>query len=1023
MARRARRVLLGLGVALGLVAAAGGGAMLGCGSTGGARRSAGGGAESPEASGPCPSEAPAPAVLPGVRPEERTAAHWIARSPEPDAVVLSAEDIARHQSAFRAAHEASPDDDPLTHEDLRQAPARALVEHELAERLAYLRDRVEDGRYVAANGEQLSGEAARAFDAPSAIPPLLDELRRVEQDATLWCGPRAEGLYQGPKPDLAFDRNVCSTVRKGEIVRVMARWSGGMQLVRTPYAFGWLAGDSELSEPLGRGEIDDALQPRRRDLTRRALLEEAFRYLDSPYGWGGKDGGRDCSRFVMDVFSSFGLDLPRHSSGQAKAGSMVVDVTPLKSGREREALLDAAQQRGIVLLHFPGHVMLYLGRNESGRPMVMHAFAEYLEACSPDETAETGREETLRRVDRVQVSDMTLGEGTTRTSFLERLTHVTIFGQSPGPALLGAVARRPAAPVDQPAQCRDSDEVKMLVSPRKAHPGAPLRVLVASERDLGSVAIELTGPTGRHRPELHRTGGPPFGYWAELSAPAEGKWTARIGDGDRVEACEAVTVHEEGDPIQANGGRVWTPRRAWTRGTENLFALWVEQLFDYPLDDRTWPNLAELLADRDHNVLHGFLGQGEEGKLSLRPDCADLPYFLRAYFSWKLRLPFAYRHCNRGFDDKAPYCDHDLKGNLASIEDAGTEVRAFDDFARLNVANGVHSGSGRCAPQDSENDYYPIALERPAIKPGTIFADPYGHLFVIAKWVPQGVGDYGILVGADAQPDGTIGRRRFWPGSFLFTPDTSLAGAGFKAFRPTTFSRGRLRQIDNASIAGLGLPPFSMQQYEGTKQDFYDRVEALINPRPLEPEAMLDVLIAALYEQVKRRVVSVQNAEDYKAGHRGAIEMPTGHSIFETTGAWENYSTPSRDMRLLIAMDTVLGFPDAVKRTPDRFGVAASEVDATIANLRAYLDRELAAKRFSYRRSDGHEQPLTVKDVVDRAEAFEMAYNPNDCVEIRWAAPEGSDERSSCRQFAPAAQRDKMTRYRAWFAERKRPPR
>jgi hypothetical protein len=456
---------------------------------------------------------------------------------------------------------------------------------------------------------------------------------------------------------------------------------------------------------------------------------------------------------------------------------------------------------------------------------------------------------------------------------------------------------------------------------------------------------------------------------------------------------------------------------------ENLYALWVEQLFDYPLDDRTWPNLQELVADRDHNVLHGHLGQSEDGKLTLKPDCADLPYFLRAYFSWKMRLPFGYRHCNRGFDDKAPYCDDDLHDNLMSIEKVSTEVRAFSEFARINVANGVHSGSGRCAPDDDETDYYSIPLNRPAIKPGTIFADPYGHLFVIAKWIPQGVDDYGILVGADAQPDGTVGRRRFWPGSFLFTPDTELAGAGFKAFRPARYRRGRIRQYDNDEIAGLGLTPFSMEQYQGTKADFYDRVEALINPRPLEPKAMLDVLVSALYEQVKRRVVSVQNAEDYKASHGGAIDMPNGHSIFETTGPWENYSTPSRDMRLLIAMDTVVTFPDAVGRHPQRFGIAAAEVEAEVAELRSYLDAALADKTFRYRRSDGSEKGLSVKDVVDRAKAFEMAYNPNDCIEIRWAAPEGSDERSTCRQFAPAGQRDKMRGYRSWFAERKRPSR
>jgi len=1023
MVRRARRVLLGLSVTLGLIAAGSGAAIVGCGSTGKARRDTGGGAEAPDGSGPCPTQARAPAVLPGVTDEQRTAAYWIARSPSPDAVVLSAAAVGRHEQAFEAQHQASPDDDPLTHEDLRKPPAKALVEHELAERLAYLHERVTDGRYVAANGEKLSAERVRVFEVPEATPPLLDELRRVEADTTLWCGPRPEGLFKGPKPDLAFDRNVCSTLRKGEVIRVVARWPGGMTLVRAPYAFGWIAEDAALSSPLSRAEADAAFTPKRRDLTRRALLEEAFRYLDSPYGWGGKDGGRDCSRFLMDVFSAFGLDLPRHSGGQAKAGSMVVDVSSVGSLRERESLLDAAQARGVVLLHFPGHVMLYLGRNEAGRPMVMHAFAEYLEACSSADAAKTGRKETLRRVDRVQVSDMTLGKGTSRTSFLERLTHITIFGQTPGPALLGAVTRRPAAPVDQPASCQDSDEVMMMVSPRKPHPGAPLRVMVAAERDLGSVAIELVGPSGRHRPELHRTGGPPFGYWAELQHPARGDYRARIGDGDRVEACTEVKIDEEGDTIQANMGRVWTPRRKWTAGMENLFALWVEQLFDYPLDDRTWPKLQQLLADPDHNVLHDYLGQGEDGKLTLEPDCADLPYFLRAYFAWKMRLPFAYRFCNRGFEGKAPYCDRDLHDHLVTIEDAGTEVKAFDEFARLNVANGVHSGSGRCGPEDSDTDYYPIPLDRPAIKPGTIFADPYGHLFVIAKWVPQGIGDYGILVGADAQPDGTVGRRRFWPGSFLFTPDTTEAGAGFKAFRPTRFSGGRIRQYDNDEIAGLGLTPFSMQQYEGTKQDFYDRVEALINPRALEPEAMLDVLISALYEQVKRRVVSVQNAEDYKREHRGAVDMPNGHSIFETSGPWENFSTPSRDMRLLIAMDTVLGFPDGVKRTPDRFGVAPAEVETKVAELRSYLDRELANKTFSYVKSDGAKQPLTVKDVVDRAKAFEMAYNPNDCVEIRWAAPEGSDERSTCHQFAPAGQREKMKRYRSWFAERKRPPR
>jgi len=65
----------------------------------------------------------------------------------------------------------------------------------------------------------------------------------------------------------------------------------------------------------------------------------------------------------------------------------------------------------------------------------------------------------------------------------------------------------------------------------------------------------------------------------------------------------------------------------------------------------------------------------------------------------------------------------------------------------------------------------------------------------------------------------------------------------------------------------------------------------------------------------------------------------------------------------------------------------------------------------------------TLRDVIDRAVALEMAYNPNDCVELRWGAPAKSDEAATCKRYAPAAQREKMSKYRAWFHERRRPPR
>ena len=86
--------------------------------------------------------------------------------------------------------------------------------------------------------------------------------------------------------------------------------------------------------------------------------------------------------------------------------------------------------------------------------------------------------------------------------------------------------------------------------------------------------------------------------------------------------------------------------------------------------------------------------------------------------------------------------------------------------------------------------------------------------------------------------------------------------------------------------------------------------------------------------------------------------------------------------------------------------------------MQSALASELAARKFPIRAATVPQWTLTLKDVVDRMADLEMAYNPNDCVELRWGAPEGSDEASTCKRHAPAAQRAKMTEYRPWFRER-----
>ncbi len=1033
----------------------------------------------------CPARREAPRPLPGVHPEHRTADYWVARlraaGIDPDEPLLDPLQLRAHAAGLAANPELGgwpPLDEP---------PPRERVQQAIDERTAYLNERLRDGRLLGHDGQRVPPatlDAMRTRPAPSEPP----RIRIALQPVPLLCGPW-KGAFFTPPVDPAFDRNRCSTPRAQEPLQVLGPWPGGLMLVRARYTVGWIPAEAALSPsvpralaaavargpfahlrralrlrsgeasweapadivlPLAPGAEDrvifgtaqgvfvseplppGALQRLPRPLTRRALLQEAFARLDTPYGWGGR-GGLDCSRLMWEVFWHFGLSLPRSSAQQARAGTFTVSLRGA-SEAERLALLDEALRHGVVLGRMPGHILLYLGRDAHGRPMALHAFSEYQVPC--DARGPDGEPlETAVRVDRVAISDLSLGTGSHKGSLLSRLSELAVFGRPPAPSLQGVATLRPAAPPQAPpARCEDSLDQALFRSPHRPHPGVPLRVVAVSGPNPGPARLMLFDPSERLLlPDPHRLGGPPWSQWIEVKSPRPGTWTAVLADGPHVLACERIPVarHTPQPAGRAAAGPAWPARWKWERDTEHLYAAFVEQLFLEPREDlgETWHGLQVLLADRRRNLLHDHLGLGEDSPgspLRLEPDCADLPYFLRAYFAWKLRLPFAFHRCSRVRNGRPPTCPAPPVTNLTPVEASG-EAAAFARFARL-LARGVHSATARTLPTAERSDLYPVPLERRHLLPGTVFADPYGHLLVVARWVPQPLGAPGVLLAADAQPDGTIGRRRFWRGSFLFDPSTEQVGAGFKRWRPLRLdrSRGTVEPVPLSSLreAPGDFAPFSLQQYEGSAEDFYAAVEAAASPRPLEPLPRLHALVDALEEQVRRRLVSVDNGVRFmdSRGWR-PVRMPRGYAIFETSGPWEDYSTPSRDLRLLIAIDAVLRFLDRLLRAPERFGLDAEAARRLRPELQASLERELTARRFAYTRSDGSRWTLSLRDVAQRAEALETAYHPNDCPEVRWGAPEASEERATCRHRAPVSDRARMEAYRRWFHERRRPPR
>jgi hypothetical protein len=635
------------------------------------------------------------------------------------------------------------------------------------------------------------------------------------------------------------------------------------------------------------------------------------------------------------------------------------------------------------------------------------------------------------------------------------------------------------ATIDSPAEAAPGpcgQAAEFLPSPFAPWKGAPLRVMIVTEERLEGV-ISLVGPDGRVAAKSSdRHGGGPYSWFAEVAEPAAGTWHATLALDHPTAECSSITREisvsaRKPEPVPIPSGAFWKVRNNWNQTTESLFSAWIEKLFDAaPDQDLSWKAWHEVLRDRSRNFLFNYLGRGEDNaQTGLRPDCADFAYFLRAYFAYKIGLPFGYSNCSRGTGGRAPKCyqwfdmEHpeftrpppppeqdvtsatiaeaippgqtpgilQLFGRPQSAETLVSPPAAppkpqpkrpttFSEYLR-DVGDVVHTGAVRVAAGDENTDFYTISLTQEALRPGTVYADPYGHVLMLVHRVPEIDGKPGVFLAVDAEPDGSITRKRFWRGNFLFVHDPALGSPGFKHFRPIVRDKnGSLRRLANAEITGNPqYGDFSLDQAQMSAEDFYDRMDDVMSPEPLDPVKAMTDAIASLNEQVKTRVTSIENGRRYQEKQAGEVAMPNGPSIFETTGPWEDYSTPARDFRLLIAIDVVRGFPDRVIRRATRYAMAGGKSEAVKGELQGVLASELASRKISYTRSDGSQWTLSLKEVIDRSTQFEMAYNPNDCVEVRWGAPENSEEASTCKRHAPQAQRAKMSsEYRNWFRER-----
>jgi len=108
--------------------------------------------------------------------------------------------------------------------------------------------------------------------------------------------------------------------------------------------------------------------------TRRNILQLAFSVWGDEYGWGGRDGLRDCSSYIRDIFLCFGYTLPRNSSFQMRIED-ATNIEHIQGYNQKKKAISILEPGDI--LDIGGHVMIYLGEYK-GKTYIISMLSNYV---------------------------------------------------------------------------------------------------------------------------------------------------------------------------------------------------------------------------------------------------------------------------------------------------------------------------------------------------------------------------------------------------------------------------------------------------------------------------------------------------------------------------------------------------------------------------------------------------------------------------------------------------------------------
>lgn len=425
-------------------------------------------------------------------------------------------------------------------------------------------------------------------------------------------------------------------------------------------------------------------------------------------------------------------------------------------------------------------------------------------------------------------------------------------------------------------------------------------------------------------------------------------------------------------------------------------------------------------------------------------DCADLPYFLRAYFAYKKGLPFTFvsgikpvplseaqtksREARRekallekgeeglaALDKSLNDLRYTVNGNVPTTQSNTPNTSGVArDFGKVkNVINdAISTGTYRML----NGDFYSPKINLEQIRPGTAVYGTGGHAALVYDVKPSGE----ILV-IDAHPGNSISHNGWIDKEFHF--EDKMYGGMFKNFRPIrvdeatavrdangVITKGQVIRAKDEEIAGFSLEQYDSKNFNhgGQKVSMRDWVSLRLSGGnyKLDPIPDMKERTKQLCESFTDRVIQVQKAIDSGLTKETLAVYP--NNIFGAEGDWETHSSPSSDLRRRADSLSLVTFAkDVVKRVGERDPMISYNGSDLKGDLLNAFKTAASACNITYKNSVGAPVKLNLIQLASRANL--MSFDPYMCAELRWGAT--GAELATCNSSADKKEIYKLTQF------------